>query len=68
MPKTKTQIISQEADQHLCFPYINGHTVALLSKLEIFKFLTIFCGGKTRFVLDLVGNPEDRFYQDVAHI
>ena len=28
----------------------------------------ILCGCTARFVLDLVGNPEDRFYQNEAHI
>ena len=43
-------------------------TVSLLSKFKIFKHLAIFCGYTARFVSDLVGNPEDRFSCDAAHI
>ena len=32
------------------------------------KPLTIFCGCTAWFVSDLVGNPEDRFYHDSAHL
>ena len=32
------------------------------------KPLAIFCGCTAWFVWDLVGNPEDRFSLDVAHI
>ena len=30
--------------------------------------LAIFCGCTARFVLDLVGIPEDRFSRDAAHL
>ena len=30
--------------------------------------LTIFCGSTARFVSDLVGNPDNRFSHDAAHI
>ena len=33
-----------------------------------FKPLAILCGCTARFVSDLVGNHEDRFYQNEAHI
>ena len=36
-------------------------TIPLLPKSENFKLLAIFFGSTARFVLDLVGNPEDRF-------
>ena len=42
------------SDQCLCFRYIDS-TTPLLPKAEIF-----FCGCTTRFVSDLVRNPEDR--------
>ena len=58
---------NREADQRLCFRYIDS-TIPLLSKSEIFKPLAIFCGCTARFVSDLVGNPEDRFSQNEAHI
>ena len=32
------------------------------------KPLTIFCGCTAWFVSDLVGNPEDRFFFDMAHM
>ena len=35
---------------------------------HIFKPLTTFCGCTDQFVSDLVGNPEDRFSHDEAHI
>ena len=37
------------------------------SLIRIFKPLPIFCGCTVRFVSDLVGNPEDRFYHIAAH-
>ena len=54
-----------EADQHLCFRYTDS-TIPLLPKSEIFKPLAISC--TVWFVSDLVGNPEDRFSQNVAHM
>ena len=33
-----------------------------------FKPLAIFCGCTARFVSDLVGNPQDRFSHNEAHI
>ena len=55
----------READQSLCFRYIDS-TISRLSKC-IFKPLAIFCGCKARIVSDLVGNPEDRFSHNEAH-
>ena len=51
-----------EADQRLCFHYMDS-TIPLLSKT-----LAIFCGCTDRFVCDLVGNPEDRFSHNEAQI
>ena len=45
----------------LCFRYIDS-TISLLSKP-----LAIFYGCTAKFVLDLVGNPEDRFSHNEAH-
>ena len=59
--------VNREADQRLCFCYINS-TIPLLSKSEIFKPLAIFCGCAARFESDQVGNPEDRFSHNEAHI
>ena len=47
-------------DQRLCFRYT--------SLIKNFKPLTSFCGCTARFVLDLVGNPEDRFSYKKAHM
>ena len=33
-----------------------------------FKPVAIFCGWTAQFVLDLIRNPKDRFFHDVAHI
>ena len=52
----------READQRLCFRYIDS-TIPLHSKP-----LAIFCGCTARFVSDLVGNPEDRFSHNKAQI
>ena len=58
---------NREADQRLCFRYTDS-TNPLLSKSEIFKPLAIFCDCTVKFVSDLVGNPEDRFSHNKAHI
>ena len=54
------------ADQRLCFRYryYNPPT----SLIQFFKPLAIFCCCTARFVSDLVGNPEDRFSHNQAHI
>ena len=58
---------NREADQRLCFRYTES-TIPLLSKSEIFKPLAIFCDYPVRFVSDLVGNLEDRFSHNEAHV
>ena len=59
---------NREADQRLCFCYTDS-TIPLLSKSEInSKLLAIFCGPTARFVLDLVGNPENWFSHNKAHM
>ena len=58
---------NHEADQHFCFRYTHS-TIPLLRKIRNFKPLTIFCGCTAWFVSDQVGNPEDRFSHDEAHI
>ena len=57
----------READQRLCFRYIDS-TLPLLPKIQSSKTLAIFCGGTARFVLDLLGNLEDRFSRVEAQI
>ena len=51
----------READQRLCFRYSD-------STIQNFKPLAILDDCAARFVSDLVGNPEDRFSQNEAHI
>ena len=52
---------NREADQRLCFRYTDS-TIPLLPKYEISEPQAILCGCTARFVWDLVGNPEDRFF------
>ena len=54
-----------EADQRLCFRY-KDCPIPPWSKY--FKALAIFCDCTARFVSDLVGNPEDQFSHNEAHI
>ena len=49
---------NREADQRLCFRYTDS-TIHLLPTSEI---------SRSRFVSDLVGNPENRFSHNEAHI
>ena len=58
---------NRKADQRLCFRYIYS-TIPPLPKSEISKHLAIFCGCAARVVSDLVGNPEDRFSHNEAHL
>ena len=58
---------NREADQRLCFRYIEIASPFLLL-IQSFKPTAIFCGCTARFVSDLVGNPEDRFSRDVAYL
>ena len=59
---------NREADQRLCFRYTDS-TTPLLPKSEIsIKPLAILCGCTARFVSYLVGNPEDRFSHNEAHM
>ena len=58
---------NREADQRLCFRYIDSK-IPLLSKSENFKPLASFCDCTAWFVSYLVGNPEDQFSHNEAHI
>ena len=53
---------NREADQRLCFRYTDS-TIPLLPQC-----LAIFCCCKAWFVSDLVGNHEDRFSHNEAHL
>ena len=57
----------READQRLCFSYTDS-TIPLVPKFQNFKPLAIFCDCIARFVSHLVGNPEDRFSHNEAHM
>ena len=66
--KDADQLLSNcAADLRLCFRHMDS-TIPLLSKLQNFKPLAIFCGCAARFVSDLVGNSEDRFSHNEARI
>ena len=52
------------ADQCLCFRYSDS-TIPLLSVVYISEIS--ICGSTAQFVLDVVGNPKDRFSHDLAH-
>ena len=54
------------ADQNLRFRFIDS-IIPLLSNKN-FKPLVIFCGCTAGFVSALVGNPEDYFSHDMAHL
>ena len=53
---------SRELDQRLCFRYTDCAITHYIHP----KFH--FCGSTDRFVSDLVGNAEDRFSHNEAHI
>ena len=57
---------NRAAYQRICFCYIDS-TIPATFLIHYFKFLTIICGYTAQFVLDMVGNPEDRFSDDAAH-
>ena len=59
---------NSEDDQRLCFRYTDS-TIPLLAKfIQNFMPLDIFYRYTAWFVLDLVGNPEDRFSHNEAQI
>ena len=58
---------SAQSDQRLCcslLSYYNTYTCLI----QYFKPLAGFCSRTGRFDSYLVGNPEDRFSRDVAHM
>ena len=58
---------NREADQRLCFRYMDS-TIPLLPKfIRNFKPLAIFSDCTARFLSDLVGYPEDWFCHNEAH-
>ena len=59
---------NREADQRLCFPYKNSTIPPLPKFIRNFKHLAIFFDCTARFVSDLVGNLEDRFSHNEAHM
>ena len=59
--------VNREADQRLCFRYIDS-TIPPLSKSEISSLMPSCVAVQPSLVSDLVGNPEDRFSHNEAHI
>ena len=55
-------ICTREADQRLCFCYIDS------TYIRNFNPLAIFCGCTAQFVSNLVGNPEVLFSHNKAHL
>ena len=55
------------ADQRLCFPYMES-TIPLLPKSETSSLKLSSVVVQPGFVSDLVGNPEDRFSYNEAHM
>ena len=67
--KTKTQIsFAVTAKLIRAFVFATRIVQSLSFSFLNFKPLAILCGCTARFVLDLVGNPEDRFSHNEAHI
>ena len=60
----------READQRLCFRYTDSTIPLLPIKIRNLNFKppAIFCGCTARIMSDLVGNPEDRFSHNEAHM
>ena len=60
---------SRKADQHLCFRIIDS-TKPLLPKIPNFKKLAtcVFFDCEARFVSDMLGNSEDQFSHNEAHM
>ena len=58
---------NREADQRLCFRYMDS-TILLLPKSKISCLYSSSVAVQPGFVSDLVGNPEDRFSHNEAHI
>ena len=62
--RRRSASFNREADQRLCFLYMDS-MIPLLLKSEISSLLQTL---RSPFVSDLVGNPEDGFSNDEAHI
>ena len=62
-------VVTAQLISTFVFRYIDStHYNPSTSQIRNFKPLTIFSGRATRFVSDLVGNPDDRFSHDAAQI
>ena len=64
---------NKDADQHavtakLISAFVFATRIEQSFYFLNFKPLVIFCGCTARFVSDLVGNPEDRFSHNEAHL
>ena len=59
---------NREADQRLSFRYKDSTVLLLPIYKRNFQHLSIFCGCTAWFVSDLIGNPENRFSHNEAHL
>ena len=57
---------NREADQRLCFRYMARQSSS--SYLRNFDPLALLCGCTAWFVSELVGNPENRYSHNEAHM
>ena len=66
--KTKTQISCSVTAQLIgAFVFATLIVQSLFYLNQNFQPLAIFCGCRARFVSDLVGNPEYRFFRVAVH-
>ena len=64
--KTKAQISCAVTAQLISTFVLHTKILRSLCLIQNLKLLAIYCG--TRFMLDLVENPEDRVFHETAHI
>ena len=65
--REKQRRSNREADQRLCFRN-TVRTIHLLPKFEISSLTPSSVAEQPGFLLDLVGNPEDRVSHDEAQL
>ena len=65
--RCRSACASAQSDQHLCCSLLGQYNISRFYNRN-FKPLLSFCVGAGRFVSTLVGNPEDRFSRDEAHL
>ena len=65
--RRRSACASAQSDQRLCCSLPTFYNTSSFY-IRNFKPLSSFCGSTGRFESTLVGNPEDRFSRDEAHI